>query len=232
MSLTFFNSRTRRYFDSFGYMRYCLIVLFLSLAFSVSAQTGDKKLVQFSGVIVNPDSNSVVPYVSITNKTNRNQVFSANYKGYFSFVAHEGDTLVFSAIGYKREGIVIPEFLPERKFTVMVKMKQDVINLPAVQVYPWASLDDFKREFLTMKFADDDLEIARKNVSRESLAALASDLPRDGQEMQNYNFQNNHTRLVNRNMNQRMANPLLSPFAWGSLIQQIIQGDKSRSSGN
>ena len=195
-------------------------------------QTTEKKLVQFSGVIINTDSSTVVPYVNITNKTDRNQVFSANYKGYFSFVAHEGDTLLFSAIGYKREGIIIPRDLPESKFTIMVKMKQEIINLPTVRVFPWASMDDFKREFLTMKFADDDLAIAAKNVSRESLAALASNLPRDGQEMQNLNFQNNHTRLVNRNMNQRMSNPLLSPFAWGALIQQIMQGDKSRDKGN
>ena len=212
-------------------MRYCLTIFCLLIGFSGYSQTPDKNLVQFSGIIINPDSNTVVPYVSITNKTERNQVFAANYKGYFSFVAHEGDTLVFSAIGYKREGIVIPVNLSENKFTVMVKMKPDVINLPAVQVYPWASMDDFKREFLTMRFADDDLEIARKNVSRESLAAMAADLPRDGQEMQSFNFQNNHSRLVNKNMNQRMSNPLLSPLAWGALIQQIMQGDKSRDKG-
>jgi hypothetical protein len=170
--------------------------------------------------------------VTITNTTQRGQAFSANYKGYFSFVAHEGDSLLFSAIGYRRQGITIPGDLPEKKFTVMVKMKQEIINLPTAHVFPWASMDDFKREFLTMKFADDDLAIAYKNVSRESLAALAADLPRDGQEMQGLNFQNNHSRMVNKNMNQRMSNPLLNPFAWGALIQQIMQGDKSRDKGN
>jgi hypothetical protein len=79
-----------------------------------------------------------------------------------------------------------------------------------------------------MKFADDDLEIAKKNVSRESLASMIATLPRDGGEMQSFNFQNNHNRLTSRNINQRLANPLLNPFAWGALIQQIIQGDKSR----
>ena len=209
-------------------MRYCLILIGLLFSLSGYAQAPDKNLVQFSGVIINVDSNTVVPYVTITNKSVRNQVFAANYKGYFSFVAHEGDTLQFSAVGYKREGIVIPTGLPEKKYTIMVKMKQEVINLPTVRVFPWASMDDFKREFLTMKFADDDLAIASKNVSRESLAAMAADLPRDGQEMHNLNFQNNHMRLTNKNMNQRMSNPLLSPFAWGALIQQIMQGDKSR----
>ena len=81
---------------------------------------------------------------------------------------------------------------------------------------------------MTMKFADDDLEIAKKNLSRESLASMIATLPRDGAEMQSFNFQNNHNRLTNRNMNQRMANPLLNPFAWGALIQQIMQGDRSR----
>lgn len=213
-------------------MRYYLIIIGLFSCLFSYAQMADRKLVQFSGVILNIDSGTVVPYVNITNISAANRVFAANYKGYFSFVAHEGDTLQFSAIGYRKEGIVIPSNLPDKSFTVMVKMKQEVINLPTVRVFPWASLDDFKREFLTMKFADDDLAIASKNVSRESLAAMASNLPRDGQEMYNLNFQDNHTRLGNQNLNQRMANPLLNPFAWGALIQQILQGDKSRDKGN
>ncbi|MEO8794798.1 MAG: carboxypeptidase-like regulatory domain-containing protein [Daejeonella sp.] len=216
-------------FDTFEHMRNWLFLFFMLSSGFGFAQSTDKQLVQFSGVIVNPDSNTVVPYVSITNISNHKQVFSANYKGYFSFVAHEGDTLAFTAVGYKREGIVIPKNLSDHKYTVMMKLKQEAINLPAVLVYPWASVDEFKKQFLTMKFADDDLEIAKKNVSRDNLAALSANLPRDGQEMQGYNFQNNHNALVNKNMNQKMANPLLNPFAWGALIQQIMQGDKSRS---
>jgi hypothetical protein len=196
--------------------------------FSGFAQVRDKKLVQFSGVIMNRDSNTVVPYVTITNVTGRDQYFSANYKGYFSFVANEGDTLLFTAVGYRKEGVVIPVGLSDDRYTILMKMKQEVINLPGVRVYPWASVDEFKKEFMTMKFADDDLEIAKKNVSRESLASMIASLPRDGAEMQSFNFQNNHSRLTSRNFNQRLANPLLNPFAWGALIQQIIQGDKSR----
>jgi hypothetical protein len=213
-------------------MRNCLFFLLLLFSGYGFAQSPEKKLVQFSGVVINPDSNSVVPYVTITNVSARNRVFVATYKGYFSFVVQEGDTLAFSAVGYKREGIVIPMNVPDNRYTVMMKLKQEVINLPAVRVYPWASLDEFKKEFLTMKFADDDLEIAKKNVSGEKLAALAVNLPRDGQEMQGYNFQNNHNNLINKNINQKLANPLLNPFAWGALIQQITQGDKSRKKDN
>jgi len=209
-------------------MRNWLFLIFLFCSLSGFSQVGDKKLVQFSGIIINRDSNTVVPYVTITNVTGRDQFFSANYKGYFSFVANEGDTLVFTAVGYKREGVVIPTNLSDNKYTILMKMQQDVINLPMVRVYPWASTDEFKKEFMTLKFADDDLEIAKKNVSRESLSAMMASLPRDGAEMQSFNFQNNHNQLVNKNINQRLANPLLNPFAWGALIQQIMQGDRSR----
>lgn len=209
-------------------MRNCLLLIFLFSTLSVFSQENNKRIVQFSGIIVNRDSNTVVPYVTITNLSGKNQYYSANYKGYFSFVAHEGDTLAFTAVGYRREALIIPLKLSDNKYTVLMKLQQESINLPMVLVYPWASTDEFKKEFMTMKFADDDLEIARKNLSRDNLASMIATLPRDGGEMQGYNFQNNHNRMVNKNINQRLANPLLNPFAWGAFIQQIMQGDKSR----
>lgn len=210
-------------------MRISLLIFIFLSALQGFSQKPEGKLIQFSGIIYNTDSNSVVPYVTITNNSARNQAYSANYKGYFSFVAHERDTMTFSAIGYKRQTIVIPSDLSEAKYTVIINLKPDIIHLPVVRVYPWASVDEFKKEFLTMKFADDDLEIAKKNVSPESILSMSANLGRDGREMQSYSFQNNHISLVNKNMNQRMANPLLNPFAWGALLQQIMQGDKSRA---
>ena len=206
-----------------------ILILCSALGFS---QAQEKPIVQFSGLVYNLDSNVVVPYVSISNRSDRGKTFSANHQGYFSFVAQEGDTIVFSSIGYRREALVIPANVPDKKYTVIIKLKAEVVNLPMVRVLPWASIDDFNRDFLAMKFADDDLEIARKNVTRTSLMAMARSLPRDGTEMNNLNFQNNHIALSNKNMNQRGANPLLNPFAWGALIQQIMQGDKSRANGD
>ncbi len=188
---------------------------------------------QFSGIIYNADTLSrIVPYVSVINKTQKGQVFYANYQGYFSFVAHEQDTIVFSAIGFRREALVIPAQLTDKKYTVLVKMKPEAVSLPIVRIYPWASLDEFNRAFMTMKLADDDLLIAKKNVSKASILAVAKTLPHDSQEMANLNFQNNHIAMTNKNINQRGANPLLNPFAWSALLQQILQGDKSRTNND
>jgi hypothetical protein len=195
-----------------------IFILSLFVYFSAFAQE-EKPLVQFSGVIYDVDSNTVVPYVSITNVSNKNSAFAANYKGYFSFVVQEGDSIVFSSIGYKKFEIVVPTNLKDRKFTAIIKMKTDNISLPMVRVFPWASVEEFKKEFLSMKFADDDYEIAMKNLSKKSLRELSATLPRDGIENNAMSFGNLHRSLGNKNMVQ--TNPLLNPFAWAAFIKEL-----------
>ncbi len=207
-------------------MKNILGVLFLLISTAVFAQKQERPLVQFSGVIHNADSVKViVPYVTITNVSNHGQVNLANYEGYFSFVVHEQDTLTFTSIGYAPETIVVPANVVSKSYTLTVLIKPQIINLPTFHVFPWATTDEFKKDFLTMKLADDDLEIAKKNVSRSSIYALINRLPRDGQEIQAANAQAEHFNLLN---SHSTVNPLLSPVAWGSLIQQISEGDRSR----
>ena len=119
-------------------MKYALtIVLFLFVS-SVFAQqvTKEKPLIQFTGIITDVDSNSVVPYVTVTNLTNKEQRYAANYKGYFSFIAHPGDTILYTAIGYKDLLLPIPSEINDSKYTAMIKMKAEIVNLPTVRVYP------------------------------------------------------------------------------------------------
>ncbi len=209
-----------------GIIRHILIVLFtVGTVWTSFAQ--QKKLVQFSGVIHNADTNVVVPYVSITNLSYKNYTVNANHQGYFSFVAHEGDTVLFTSVGYLSERVVIPK-VPEDKYTAMVEMTAEIKELPMVTPYPWASIDEFNMAFMSLEIADDDIVVAKKNLSPESLAALAAITPRSAEEIQSFSATQNHIGLTNRAVNQRMANPLLSPFAWGNLIRQISEGNKSR----
>jgi hypothetical protein len=212
-------------------MKKCLLILTVSLltAFTALAQQrADRQLVQFTGITFNADSDRVaVPYVTITNLSNKNSVFVANYKGYFSFVVHEQDTLRFTAVGFAPQELVIPANLEKKSHTVQVFMKSQVINLPAFHMFPWATTDEFKKDFLTMKVADDDLENARKNLSRGSMAAAMATLPRDANEIQSAVGRDMHNRVVNSH--SLIPNPLLNPLAWGTLIKQITEGGKSRS---
>lgn len=210
-------------------MKYCftiVLVLFVSMVFAQS-QTKSKKLIQFSGIVTDVDSNAVVPYVTITNLSKNNEKYAANYKGYFSFIAHPTDTLLFSAVGFASTSLVLPEKINEHNFTAMVKLKPEIVYLRTVRINPWATLEEFNKDFLTMKVADDDMAIAQKNLSRTSINGMKLTLPRDGQEISNSNYRYNFDRMVNTNM--RQTNPFLNPFAWGKLIQMISAGDKSRN---
>ena len=98
--------------------------------------------------------------------------------------------------------------------------------LPVVVVLPWASVEEFNQAFLALDVADDDYLLAKRNLSRESLVAMAREAPLSANELQNYQAISSHQNMTNRNINQRYANPLLNPFAWAKFIDQISKGSK------
>src|SRR5690606_2368807 len=127
-------------------IRTILICLFaMGLALSAGAQ--QRKLVQFSGVIHNADTNVVVPYVTVTNLSFNRQTFTANHQGYFSFVAHERDSILSSSVGYRFTQVVISK-VQEDKYTAMVNMTAEIKELPLVTAYPGASIDEFNMAFM------------------------------------------------------------------------------------
>ncbi|RZK49025.1 MAG: hypothetical protein EOO99_07765 [Pedobacter sp.] len=209
-------------------MKYLIMLLFCVQATIVFSQGNVTKndLVQFSGIITDTDSNQVVPYVSIKNKSTGIS-YAANYQGYFSFVAKPGDVMLFTAIGFYEKELAIPTTVTDNKFTAMVQMKPEVVYLKAVRIYPWATVEEFNKEFLAMQVADDNLALAQKNLSKQSIQNMVLTLPRNSSEISNSNYRYNFDRMMNVNM--RQTNPLLNPFAWGRLMQQIMNGDKSRS---
>lgn len=211
-------------------MRYFLAVILFFFVSSVFAQdkTQVNKLVQFSGIVTDADSNMVVPYVTITNLSNKGQKYAANYQGFFSFVVNPGDTVMFSAVGFTSKTLVLPKIIADNKYTAMIQIKSEVVYLQTVRVNPWATVEEFNKDFLSLKVADDDMAIAKKNLSRQSINGMKLTLPRDGGEIANSNYRYNFDRAMNINM--RQTNPLLNPFAWGKLMQEIFNGDKARSS--
>jgi len=201
------------------------LILFLFAAVTVFAQKQERPLVQFTGIVHNSDSTGIiVPYVSIVNTSYKGQVSQSNYKGYFSFVVHERDTINFSCVGYASANVIIPANVASKSYTIQVSLKAQIINLPVFRVFPWATTEEFTKDFLSMKIADDDLAIARKNLSNASIATLERTLPRDAGETGS--FQDFHNGILN---SHSTINPLLDPFSWGSLIRQIADGDKQRS---
>src|SRR6185312_7015987 len=118
------------------------LFLFLLVASAAFSQAQERPLVQFTGIVHNADSTRVtVPYVSITNTSYQNQVNLSNFKGYFSFVVHEQDTIHFTCVGYAPVTIVIPAHVTSKSYTVQVMLKPQIINLPVFRVFPWATTE-------------------------------------------------------------------------------------------
>ncbi|RKO73672.1 carboxypeptidase regulatory-like domain-containing protein [Sphingobacterium puteale] len=205
------------------------ILLVLSIFFDSSVlKAQEKKIIQYSGIVTTVGSGLPVGYATVTNLSFRNEAVAANNEGYFSFVAHVGDTIRFTSVGFDPLTITIPKVSGD-KYTANIVMQNLVTELPMVTPYPWASIEEFNIAFMNLDVSEDNIVRARRSLSYESLSAMAAVVPRDGNEMRSINNAQSFNTMNNKVINQRYANPLLNPFAWGSLIQQITKGSQSRS---
>ncbi|MFE2860263.1 hypothetical protein [Sphingobacterium multivorum] len=206
---------------------FAVFILFCSAAL----QAQERKIIQYSGIVTTVGSGLPVGYATATNLSFRNEAFAANNEGYFSFVAHVGDTIRFTSVGFDPLIITIPE-VPGDKYTANIIMQNLVTELPMVTPYPWASIEEFNIAFMNLDVSEDNIVRVRRSLSYESLSAMAAVIPRDGNEMRSINNAQSFNTMNNKVINQRYANPLLNPFAWGSLIQQITKGSQSRKSSS
>lgn len=213
---------------------YPVIILFPVLLFPafLAAQLEDPdreeyyvNLVQFSGAVVTGDS---LHPVSFTHIIDHNTGFGtiSDYYGYFSFVARKGDTITFSAIGFKKGLFVIPDTIKDNRYTMFQVMTSDTVYLSETVIYPWPTKEQFKEAFLNLEIPDDDLEIARKNLDRYELYVRADAMPMDG----SMNYRNYIDQTVNKLYYAGQTQPisLLNPFAWAQFIQAWQDGKFKR----
>lgn len=202
-----------------------LVLFILFLNFSVQAQVTDEDLIQFSGVVVSIDSLSPVPFATILVK-NTNRGTTSDYYGYFSFVAKPGDTIVFSSVGFKKSYFMVSDSLAGNRYSLIQSMLKDTVELDMVNIYPWPSADDFKEAFLALDVPDDDLEIARKNLSPEVLAERSASMPMNGSLNFKWQMQQQMSQLYYSGQYRPIQ--LFNPIAWAQFIQAWKRGDFKR----
>ncbi len=198
------------------------LFLCLLLINNVFAQSEDHELVQFSGVIVSKDSLIPLPYTNIIIKDSRRGTVS-DFFGFFSFVAREGDTLEFSAVGFKKSRFIIPDSLTNNRYSLIQIMSRDTVLLQEAVIYPWPSKEQFKEAFLNLKVPDDDMERARRNLALAELRARAKAMPADGSLNFKYVMKEETSKLYYAG--QLPPNNLLNPLAWAAFIKAWQDGD-------
>jgi hypothetical protein len=206
-------------------------ILFLFPAFTEAQRLQEdqemyyKDLVQFSGAVVTGDS---LRPVAFTHIIDRNTGFGtiSDYYGYFSFVARKGDSISFSAVGFKKGLFIIPDTIQSNRYTMFQVMTSDTVYLSETVIYPWPTKEQFRDAFLNLEIPDDDLEIARKNLERYELYVRAQGIPMDGA----MNYRNYIDQTVSKLYYAGQTQPisLLNPFAWAKFIQAWKDGKFKR----
>jgi hypothetical protein len=198
-----------------------IAIVLLAFTLQVNCQKKDLKVVQFSGYVLTADSLMGVPFAHVT-ILNRGRVATAGPDGYFSFAAAEGDTLYFTSISFKPSVYIIPTKLETDKFSIIQLMTRDAVYLNPTYIFPWRR-EDFHQVFLETHPPETDLERAKRNLARETLAALGAKMEPDGPEAAAQNLRS--SSAAKYYYGQVAPQNILNPLAWAQFIQAWKNGD-------
>lgn len=179
-------------------------------------------IIQITGVTMTADSLRAVSDVTIAIKNKDRGTYSSVF-GVFSLVCAKGDTLNFSAVGYRTKEYVIPAGIDGRYFNLVQLMVQDTFYLPETIIRPLPYGDDFDYAFKYWEIPDDQYATAQKNTSERAMAYLRANLPKDGRENQGY-YQAEQARQGYYYGQQRPIG-IFNPFKWGEFFNAWKRGD-------
>lgn len=205
---------------------YCLSTILLGMlflgAFQANAQDRERKVIQLSGIILNSDSTDAVPGVNIYVPKKGRGTSSGRY-GYFSMPVLEGDSVVFSFIGLKRQTFKVPNNVEDDKISLILTMQVDEISLAEIEVMPYPTEEEFKRQVLAVNYEAPMTIDSRGNMSPETLLRWAGEMPASANENWRY-FQQGQMLQIQDRYGPRPFT-LMDPFAWSKFIQSIKRGD-------
>lgn len=201
-------------------MRRYLLIIIINLFLCNLAHSQVEKLIQLSGVVRNEYFQPVqFAHIVIHNK-NRGTI--SDLRGMFSFVVEPMDTVLFTAVGYKRVALVIPDTLSRYHLPVDIYMETDTIWIEEVIILPWKTYEEFREAFLALELPDNDLNRAYRNIALiKKQMYYPSDKP--DPEM-NYQF------LLKEQYNQLYTKgqlpyySIFNPLRWVEFFKYIEEG--------
>lgn len=193
----------------------------VSINYTLAQDVQEKKVIQLSGIILNADSTDAVAGVNIYVPKKGRGTSSGRF-GYFSMPVLEGDSIVFSFIGLKRQTFKVPEKVESDRISLILTMQVDEIALAEVEVMPYPTEEEFKQAVIALNVVD-PMSISRANMSPEMLLRWAESMPASGNE--NFRYFQQGQAIQNQDLYGPRTLRLLDPFAWGQFIRSIKRGD-------
>jgi hypothetical protein len=200
--------------------------LLLPFALILTLYAQDPKVYQLSGMILNASTGEPIPYVSIRiNHSRRGTI--ANAEGFYSVPVIRGDTLYFSALGYKKARFLVSPYLDaytgdttEGFIYAVHYLIDDTLELPTVRISAIRTPEELKTALLNIPL-ETQSQVARDNVSPEIIAYFLANLPPDPQERIKIAEQRYKDLYYQRTL--RPTYPILDPIAAYRLIKYLTE---------
>lgn len=207
-------------------MKKILTFLSLLLVLSQSAQTQATKtttsnLIQVSGVVLDQDSLTAIPFVSVLVKGSKRATVSDVY-GFFTLVVNPGEELQFTSLTHKTRSYRLSDTTKLKYQYIIQVLTRDTLDLPIVDVYPWPSKEDFKRAFLNLDLNETDAQRADRNLEREDMTYMERTQPASAAENYRYVMNTYYTKVYTAG--QSPQNNLLNPLKWAEFVSAWRQG--------
>jgi hypothetical protein len=211
-------------------LKLCLLGMIGILPLRTLAQFENFKdsVIEVIGIVMTSDSLKAMPGATVMVK-GQNRGAVANEQGVFSLVVLKGDVLQFTFVGFSPLEKKIPANLPGNQYNLVALMTGDTSHyLATVVIKPKPTRQQFEHDFVTTDFKDDELATATKNMDSKTRARLIRNLPRNAQEMTNYQLTQQARSYYYTGQTPPMN--IFNPFAWNEFIKAWKRGDFKNNS--
>ena len=201
------------------------LIFLLACLVATSELFAQRKVIQFSGIVVSGEQSFGVPYASIyVPRTTRGTI--TNDVGFFSFPLLIGDTCIVRSQGFRPQKYVVPDDGRE-SISVVLQMLADTTLLPEVEILPFPTEADFKKAFLALKLPETDMNRMRRNLDYNTLLRMQNNLGMDAGLNHMYFINQQTFSTVNQNFIPNTSQ-ILNPFAWGTFLKDVKRGREIR----
>jgi hypothetical protein len=143
----------------------------------------------------------------------------------FSILGYPGDTVIFTFLGFMSDTIEVRYDEKLKYYANDIFLKKDTILLREVEIYPWATWEEFKEAFVNLEVSSPDIENAKNNI-KIILESIEADL--DIPPSAGINYRVTMNEIYNERMKYRFQPQyisILNPFAWAKFFEALQNGD-------
>jgi hypothetical protein len=152
------------------------IIFLFALTYLVNDLAAQRLL---KGVVVEKDSNTVMPFVYIINKSNGNGTMTDN-DGKFMLVSNNNDTLICSYVGYSKVYLPVNSLIANSKGEIKIVMGKQFINLNTVTVTSF-KVKQYERDY--MNSIIDRSKIRKMDYATSPISALYMQFSSEGRQV-------------------------------------------------